>query len=145
MAAGQLQLLKTGPNAGKARKATNYEYGVKAEYNCRDTLRAQNFSVMRAAASQGVFDLIGIRADSVVCVQVKRGAKPSPCEYKTAIEQLVPPGVINLVVWYPANSMEAPCVLYCADSTGPVPLPAWCPSARWLDGPPPKQPKLRGI
>lgn len=132
--------------AKQPRKQTAYEFGRQAEYNCRDTMKAQGYHVIRAAASQGVFDLVAFHESGrdVLAVQVKRGEKPSPCEYKTAVEQLVPVGVIKLVVWYPPK-MAAACVLYCADATGPVPIPAWCPSARWLDGPPPKQGKLRGL
>lgn len=132
--------------AGKPRTQTPYEYGVRAEQNVRNTLKAQNYHVIRAAASQGIFDIVAFHAEGkeCLCVQVKRGEKPSPCDYKTATALPVPPGIIKMVVWYP-HGMSAARVLYCADHTGEIPLPEWCASARWLAGPLPKQPALRGL
>jgi hypothetical protein len=138
------RLLKNA--AGLVRTQTAYEYGKRAEDNARNSLRNIGYRVIRAAASQGIFDLVGFHESGrdVVAVQVKRGEKPSPCEYKGAVELPVAPGVIKLVVWYP-QGMGAARVLYCADQGGEVPLPEWCGTIRWLAGPLPKQHTLRGI
>lgn len=135
---------------GEPRKATPYQFGKCAEDAARRDLRNLGYSVIRAAASQGIFDIIGFDTKTnggdgpgpVVCIQVKRGERPSPCEYKTAVELAVPPGVLKLVLWYPSG-LQAARVLYCADATGPIPLPEWCGQIRWLVGLPPKQQKLR--
>jgi hypothetical protein len=54
--------------------------GRKNEHRSRDILIAAGYWVNRSAASKGPFDLIGIRPDGVVLVQVKSGRWPSPEE-----------------------------------------------------------------
>lgn len=134
----------TDGKTGKPRTQTPYEYGKRAEDNCRNSLRTVGYHVIRAAASQGIFDIIGFHTTGRDCVaiQVKRGQRPSPCDYKTATELPVAPGVLKLVLWYPAG-MSAARVLYCADHTGLVPVPEWCGQVRWFPGLPPKQQTLR--
>jgi hypothetical protein len=131
---------------GMPRVQTPYEFGKRAEDNARKSLRSIGYHVIRAAASQGIFDLVAFHPEGreVVAVQIKRGDKPSPCEYKSAVDLPVAPGVLKLVVWYP-KGMGAGRVLYCADATGEVDLPAWCGTIRWLAGPPPKQAAFRGL
>lgn len=118
----------------------HYIKGRAAEWAVRNTLEPLGYHVIRAAASQGIFDVIAFHGSGrdVLAIQVKRGQKPTPCDYKNAIALPVPPGVIKMLVWYP-DGLQAARVLYCADHTGQIPLPAWCGSVRWLAGPPPKQ------
>ena len=119
---------------------TKYEYGRQAEYKIRDTLRAYDYSVIRAAASQGIFDIVGFhnKGRDTIAVQAKRGERPSPCEYKTAIDLPVAPGVIKVVLWYPPR-LSLPRILYCNID----PVPEWFGLAGWQLGPLPRQSKLK--
>ena len=55
---------------GKARTQTPYEYGKRAEDNARNSLRSVGYHVIRAAASQGIFDLVGFALDGRDAVAV---------------------------------------------------------------------------
>ena len=118
----------------------NYERGRQAEWKIRDTLRAYGYSVMRAAASQGVFDVVGFHTGGrdLIAVQAKRGGKPSPCEYQSAIDLPVMPGVIKVVLWYPDGPF-LPRILYCNVD----PVPEWMGKAGWQIGPLPRQSALK--
>lgn len=121
----------------------NYLKGRRCEWAIRLTLEGIGFAVIRAAASQGPYDLVGIHKErpELVLIQAKAGQRPSPCEYRAAMDLPLPAvGVIAMVVWYPPAASAAR-VLYCSID----PLPAWCGLVRWLPGPPPRQPKLRGL
>ena len=122
----------------------NYQAGARAELNAVKELRNLGYEAQRSAASHGIFDLYGIHPDGdhVIFIQCKRGGKPSPCEYKSAVEAKVPPDAIKLVLWFPVG--EAPRVLYFNR------LPDWltdggsgtAPRVRWFVGDLPKQRKL---
>lgn len=118
----------------------HYIKGRAAEYAVRNELEPLGYHVIRAAASQGIFDILGFHKTGrdVLAIQVKRGQKPYPCDYKDCIALPVVPGVIKMLVWYP-DGLKAARVLYCADSNGPCALPEWCAFVRWLEGPLPKQ------
>ncbi len=122
----------------------NYLKGRAAEWAVRNTLEPLGYHVIRAAASQGIFDIVAFHREGrdTLAIQVKRGEKPYPCDYKDAIALPVAAGVIKMLVWYP-DGLQAARVLYCADQWGPIPLPEWCGSVRWLAGAPPKQAALR--
>jgi hypothetical protein len=45
----------------KPRGNRNYRNGRRAEYEARDLLKAEGYSVMRAAGSKGAADLVGVR------------------------------------------------------------------------------------
>ena len=51
--------------------ATNYVRGRAKEYTVRDTLIAQGYTCIRAASSQGLWDVMGVRFDGVILVQAK--------------------------------------------------------------------------
>lgn len=122
----------------------HYIKGRAAEYAVRNTLEPLGYHVIRAAASQGIFDICAYHntGRDALAIQVKRGEKPYPCDYKGCINLPVAPGIIKMLVWYP-NGLKAARVLYCADSNGPCPLPEWCASVRWLEGEPPKQSAMK--
>lgn len=106
-------------------------------------LKRLGFVVIRAAASIGVYDVCGVRGDSVVLVQAKRGQRPpSEREWAGMVSLAVPPDTLKIVLWYPdgvgAVKSSAPRVLY----SNTVTLPPWCASVRWEAGLPPKQPRL---
>lgn len=46
--------------------------GARAERRGRRVLEAEGYTVVRAGASLGVFDLVAIRRDGLLLVQVKR-------------------------------------------------------------------------
>ena len=127
----------------------NYIKGRQSEWACRRDLELLGFSCIRAAASQGVYDIAGVGADSAVVIQCKRGkAAPPPCEWKTLVEMPAPESVIRVVLYYPegpaAVTGTAARVLWCSAD----PLPAWMAQVRWIDARSRKaftQPKLRGI
>lgn len=117
----------------------NYLAGAAAERTVKRDLEQCGFSCIRAAASHGIYDVIGVRGDSVVFVQVKRGkTKPSPSEYQNLIDMPVPENALKLVVFYPVGSSAR--VIY-----RNLPLPEWCGFVRWFDGMPPKQTAMRGM
>lgn len=45
--------------------------GARAEHKSMKVLEAEGYSCVRAAASLGVFDIVGIRSSDVALVQVK--------------------------------------------------------------------------
>jgi hypothetical protein len=130
----------------------HYLAGRRAEWKVRDTLQAEGYNVIRAAASIGLFDLVAFSIEGspthkvegahVLAIQVKQGGRPSPGTWKGCIEQPVPAGVIKMLVWYPPAG-QAVRVLYCASADGDRPLPEFCWRVGWHLGLPPKQEALR--
>lgn len=57
--------------------------GTRNEHRSRRLLEAAGYSVCRAAASLGVWDLVGIGSADVVLVQVKTNAWPGTVERET--------------------------------------------------------------
>lgn len=122
----------------------NYQAGARAELNAVKELRNLGYEAQRSAASHGIFDLYAIHPEGlhVIFIQCKRGGKPSPSEYKSAVEAKVPADAIKMVLWYPVG--QAPRVLYYNR------LPEWltdggngtAPKVRWFIGLPPKQSTL---
>jgi len=119
-----------------------YEKGYRGELYTRDALRKIGFKAERSAASHGPWDVVGVRGDAVVLVQCKRGGRPTPCDWKTLTELQTPPGAIKLLLWMP-DGLQQGRILYCADQSGDISLPAWCASLGWQYGPPPRQQALR--
>ncbi|NOT62791.1 MAG: hypothetical protein HOP19_21490 [Acidobacteria bacterium] len=60
-------------------------------------LEAAGYRCMKAGASLGVFDVIGIGAADVVCVQVKSNAWPRSVEMDALEAFAVPPNVRKVV------------------------------------------------
>ena len=57
--------------------------GRQREHKSRELLEAAGYSVVRAAASKGDWDLVGISSTDLVLVQVKANRPPSPAERET--------------------------------------------------------------
>jgi hypothetical protein len=136
--------LLTNKKTGQPRKATPYEFGYQGEIHLVRALKGIGFACTRSAASHGPWDVMAVRGDIACLIQAKRGGRPSPCDYKTLTDLVVPTGgqVLKLLVWLPSGLQQGR-VLYCADGSGPVALPEWCGSIGWQYGPPPKQGALR--
>ena len=122
----------------------NYIKGRAAEYAIMRDLKGLGFACIRAAASHGVYDVAGVRADAVVLVQAKRAAHPpAESEWRGMVDMAVPPDTLKIVLWYPdgvgAVRSAAARVLY----SNAVTLPPWCGTIRWVYGLPPRQPSLR--
>jgi hypothetical protein len=80
--------------------------GRHAEHRSRALLEAAGYTVVRAAASKGDWDLVGWSATDWVLVQVKAGRSPSPAERAALAEARVPPGCRRLVhVWRPRRRL----------------------------------------
>lgn len=56
---------------------SNYVRGRDTEYKCIDTLEKAGYVAFRTAGSHGVFDVIGINALGVRCIQCKREQEKS--------------------------------------------------------------------
>ena len=59
--------------------------GRGVEYRVRDHLIAHGYEVIRAAASKGPADLIGIKQGQVLFLNVKRTALPGPDERRELV------------------------------------------------------------
>ena len=76
--------------------------GTANEHRSRKLLEAVGYSVIRAGASLGVFDLIAVGSHDVIGVQVKTGRLPSPAERESMRLFVGPPNFKRLIhVWYP--------------------------------------------
>lgn len=71
--------------------------GTRNERRSARLLENAGYSVTRAAASLGVWDLVGVAAADVVLVQVKTRDWPGTGEMKRLEASSVPPGVKKLV------------------------------------------------
>ena len=120
----------------------NYIRGRQAEYYFKNVLEKQGYTVTRAAASKGTFDLVGLGPAGAVGLQAKRGQDAPPrSEWEAAASAHFHPDILRFVVWIPDAHVSGriqPRVLYCSH-----PLPAWCVFAGWQEGLPPKQLALR--
>ena len=76
--------------------------GRRLEHRSRELLEAAGFTVIRAAASKGDFDLVGYSTAGWCLVQVKAGRPPGPMERRALAETTCPPGTRRLLhVWRP--------------------------------------------
>ena len=120
----------------------NYVRGREAEYYFKRALEKQGYTVTRAAASKGTFDLVGLGPMGAVGLQAKRGKTAPPrSEWEAAASAEFHDSILRLVVWIPDQHVSGrlqPRVLFCSH-----PLPAWCHAAGWQEGLPPKQMTLR--
>ena len=71
--------------------------GNRRERQSRKLLEAAGYRCMKAGASLGVFDLIGIGAADVVCIQVKSNAWPRSAEMATLAAFSTPPNVRKII------------------------------------------------
>jgi Holliday junction resolvase len=74
--------------------------GNRNEYKSIRLLEAAGYACTRAAASLGVFDVIGIGSTDVVLVQVKSNTWPGSLEMEAIKEFSAPPNARKLIhVW----------------------------------------------
>jgi Holliday junction resolvase len=74
--------------------------GSRAEHRSMKLLEAAGYSVTRAAASLGVFDIIGVGATDIVLVQVKTRDWPGAAEMEQIQLFRAPPNARKLVHRY---------------------------------------------
>ena len=71
--------------------------GARNERRSRALLEAAGYGVTRSGGSLGVWDLIGLSATEVVCVQVKTRDWPGRVEMRAIREAIVPPNARKLI------------------------------------------------
>lgn len=71
--------------------------GSKNERRSKALLEAQGYKCTKAAASLGAFDIIGIRADSIVLLQVKTRDWPGSAEMETIRAFECPPNCVKTI------------------------------------------------
>jgi Holliday junction resolvase len=71
--------------------------GRRNEHRSREILEAAGYEVTRAAASKGVWDLIGLGEHDIVLVQVKTNAWPSALEWEAMKLSKAPPNARKIV------------------------------------------------
>jgi len=71
--------------------------GTRNEHRSKALLEADGYAVCRAAASLGVWDLVGVSAVDVMLVQVKTRDWPGSVEMATLTAFPVPPSCRKLV------------------------------------------------
>lgn len=120
----------------------NYVKGRAAEYYMMDVLKKAGYIVTRAAASKGVYDVIGLSSEGAVAIQAKRGkVAPSPSEWAAARDADLHGSIVRMVVWIPdglAGGRLQPRVLWCSHPA----IPFWAAHAGWQMGKPERQPRL---
>jgi Holliday junction resolvase-like predicted endonuclease len=80
--------------------------GRRLEHRSRALLEAARYTVIRAAASKGDWDLVAYSATDWVLVQVKAGRAPSPLERQALAEAPVPPHTRRLLHrWKPRQRL----------------------------------------
>ncbi len=76
--------------------------GRRLEHRSRELLEAAGYTVLRAAASKGDFDLVGYSSAGWVLCQVKASRPPGPMERRALAEAPCPPACSRLIhVWKP--------------------------------------------
>ncbi len=76
--------------------------GRRLEHRSREVLEAAGYTVLRAAASKGDFDLVGYSPAGWVLCQVKATRPPGPMERLALAEAPCPPACTRLIhVWRP--------------------------------------------
>jgi hypothetical protein len=84
---------QNGPRAGVAHRS-------------RALLEAAGYTVIRAAASKGEWDLVAYSATDWLLVQVKAGRPPGPLERRALAEGVGPPACRRLLhVWKPRQRL----------------------------------------
>lgn len=71
--------------------------GTRREHRSRQILEAEGYRVLRAAGSHGAWDLIGVREDGVLFVQVKSRDWPGRVEMSTLRAFPCPPHCRRIV------------------------------------------------
>lgn len=71
--------------------------GTRNEHRSKAILEAAGYTVCRAAASLGMWDLIGLSSHDVVLVQVKTRDWPGSVEMETLTTFIAPPNTRKLL------------------------------------------------
>lgn len=77
---------------------TNYDKGARLEYKARDALSERGYTVIRSAGSHGAADLVALKADDVVLVQVGKRGK-SVAAAARLLAAVAAPGNVRREVW----------------------------------------------
>jgi Holliday junction resolvase len=72
---------------------SHYTKGRRAEYRAAAMLRDRGYFVVRSAGSRGLWDLVGIDAQTVRLIQVKSGCKPTTEEMREMAALATPANV----------------------------------------------------
>lgn len=85
--------------------------GTRIEHKVKRRLEAAGYSVCRAGASLGAWDLIAIAASGVRLIQVKGGAKPYCCPAERETLELFPaPPHVSKELWLWTDYEREPVV-----------------------------------
>ena len=66
----------------------NYLFGYKAERRAKLSLQIAGYYVMTSRKSGGIFDLIAVKADEVLLIQIKSTHEKTPPAYKKDLEKM---------------------------------------------------------
>ncbi len=86
-----------GRGVGDGAGVNTARKGRRLEHRSRDILEAAGYSVVRAAASKGSWDLVGVGSTDVVLCQVKANAWPGTVEMEQLRAFPCPPNCRRLV------------------------------------------------
>ena len=84
--------------------------GARAERRAIALLEACGYSCTKAGGSLGVFDVIGIGAHDVRCVQVKSGTKYLSRVEREQLQQLAVPANVTKECWRFPTRCRAPLI-----------------------------------
>lgn len=95
------------PQVAPAKKSINAKAkGTKAEHKVMVSLTTLGYACCRSAASLGAFDVIAVRHDQVLFVQVKAGVHPTvpPAERRAMLAVPMPANCYRLIwKYYPGG------------------------------------------
>lgn len=95
------------PQVAPAKKPINAKAkGTKGEHKCMVELTKLGYACCRSAASLGAFDVIAVRADQVLFIQVKTGLEPwvPPAERRAMLAVPMPANCYRLIwKYYPGG------------------------------------------
>jgi Holliday junction resolvase len=83
--------------------------GSRIELECQKLLEALGYTVTKAGASLGVFDLIAVHPTHIRFIQVKANRRPGSVEMETLRNTVVPPGC-SKEVWVRKDGDRMPIV-----------------------------------
>jgi Holliday junction resolvase len=84
--------------------------GRRTEHRARRVLEVAGYTVTRAAASHGCFDLVAIGPTDIRLIQVKSGGQYLSALEREAITALVVPGNCSREVWRFPDRCRAPLI-----------------------------------
>ena len=81
----------------------NYISGYRAECLCRNDLREQGYTVIRAAGSKGKIDLCAVNGTEIRLIQVKNKKHIIKPEELKALQRLQVPANASVEIWERVN------------------------------------------